>query len=809
MAKAQKSAQVRNRWWRGGSGRTIFQTSPDSPILGVISRKLKVTKVAENTYAFTAPKTHRPDAIFSSLNANIRKSKKMQAAGVEEFRRVRSGVARTIAELQTMKVADFDCVHDFAKPGNVRKKKGYDVVKELEKVGIETAFDALMYLPRRYIDRTNPVEDFSGLYNEDVIIVGTVTNVNTSRGSRIPRTIVSVRLKKRTIDVVFFRQPWLSKKFHAGDSVIISGKFQEYRGQDQISGKSISKETSNSKPIVPIYKQKPMSGLTTAFFEQLVEEALIESGRVVPPAFMDGEVGSNLISLFRRVHFPQQMKDVDEAGELLALYELTLLQGVFAARNAANKEKGETVKSVVSKPNKDNPLLEKMIRHHMPFTLTKDQTRGVQTLIDAMASGNADNILLSADVGAGKTIVAQLAALRAVEAGHQAAIAAPTGVLAEQLYRKTAQLFEPFPEVKVGYITGSLKAAERKELESKVRSGEINIVVGTHVVLSHYEMYKSLAFACIDEQHKFGAAQRTAISKAMNTVAEDGKSESPVVMQQTATPIPRSMAQTLFGGMTIIRLLGKPAGRLPIKTRWARMSPSGVLKKRNNSIWRLMQSEIDKGNQAFIIAPFVTDSQFMEDVSSVESLNKDLKKLLPELRIAMIHGKMKAEEIDNTMNDVRAKKYDVVVASTVVEVGVDIPDATFIAIFSADRLGIASLHQLRGRVGRNSKQSYCVLVSNSASEKTEQRLTAMENTNDGFELAEEDLRTRGAGLLLGSKQSGDSELRFAVEHVNQEMIEHAGYLAQKAVSDNADIAEEAMSYFGSGVFDVGGMDLMI
>lgn len=784
---------VKNRWWRTSYDKICVQVDEKSPALVVLKKKLTLKKVSPNTFIFKPPKNTEVDKIFNSLNKIIRTNSTMKKAGVEEFRKKQYGISRSFEELQHMSLKDFSAIKNFKKPRNIKKK--INPIEELKKIGIESVYDVLFYLPRRYIDRTNPIEDFSNMVDENVIIVGTITNIYTAAG-RIPRTIITVKLKTKSIDVVFFRQPWLSKIYREGNSIIISGKYNIYRGKGQISGSTIDKNEATSKPVVPIYSQLPRKGLSTNFFESLIDEALAEAGTVRTPSYMKGEIGSNLASIMQKVHSPQTMSEMEKAYEDMALYELTLLQSMFAKQSIKDQEQGGK-NTVISKSNKDKPLLQTMLSKHMPFNLTDDQKKGVQIVVKEMSTGHASNVLLSADVGAGKTIIAQLAALRAVEAGHQAAIAAPTSVLAKQLYDKTADLFSCFPDIKVVYLSGNMKAAERRELETQIKNGEADIIVGTHVVLSNPDLYKSLAFVCIDEQHKFGAQQRTAINKALSST-HDG---SPVIMQQTATPIPRSMAQTMFGGMTMIRLQQKPSGRLPIKTTWVKDTAKEIFDDKEHPLWKKMNNELSKGNQAFVIAPFVTDSSFMEDVSSVETLYKDINKLFPKLRVAMIHGKMKTDDIDEVMEEVRAKKFDVVVASTVVEVGVDIPDATFISIFSADRLGIASLHQLRGRVGRNSKQSYCALVANGESEMSAKRLIAMENSNDGFELAEEDLKNRGAGHLLGTKQHGDSEMHFAVNALTPEILEKANNLAQLSVKNNTidNAIEDAKVYFGQDV----------
>lgn len=757
-------------------------------------------KISDNSYIINArvDKIEYPRAFFEKLN------RALDRHGVEKklWFRERLNVKRSFDELKNISVSHLQSVHDFKPPAKKRNAKNADNgVLQLKKIGIESIFDAIFYLPRKYIDQTNPIDSLKGLIEgESVVVIGQVENAKTMTNGKISRTIVSVRVSnKNVVDVIFFRQPWISRIIKKGMSVVVNGKYGEYRGRPQVAGVSIEPNNADTKPVVPIYKQSPQNGMTTKFIGDVISDALDIAGNVSTPEYIDDSLKQrNLIDVIRKVHTPQEMREQELAREDMALYELVLLQTVIQRNNALSPASA----TVSCEENLDNPIVRDLMNNHLPFSLTDDQLSAVERLCDELASGYADNILLSADVGAGKTIIAQLGALRAVEAGAQAVLAAPTEVLARQLFEKTVDLVSYRNDISVAFLTGNTKAKERKEIMQKVSEGEIDIVVGTHVTLSKPEMYHSLGFVCIDEQHKFGAAQRSSISSAVSSSSSNTPGKTPVVMQQTATPIPRSMAQGMFGSVSIVRLTQKPNGRKPIATKWVNDSPSIVSRKKDSAVWKALDKELDKGNQAFVIAPFVTDSAFMEDVSSVETLYENLSTVVfPKRRIAVIHGKMKPLDIEETMNKVRNKEYDIVVASTVVEVGVDIPDATFIAIMSADRLGIASLHQLRGRVGRNDKQSYCVLVSDNNSDSSKERLRALENSNDGFELAESDLKHRGAGKLLGSAQSGDSEVKFSNDILYPGLLQLSYERARDIVfSSYVDSAiKDAEGYFGSDI----------
>lgn len=795
MTDTLSDQKVFPRWWKITQGR-ICVTYDSNSVHAKVMKGFGVKPIGNDTYIFTWNKTKYPtvEKLFRSVNSVLQKDYNLDAT--QFFTRQESKlIHRTLDDLKNMPISDCTTVVEYKTPPSLGKKK-INIVESLKKVGIESMYDMLFYLPRKYIDRTNPLTNFDNvLSGENIVVMGTVLSAYTAN-SGIARTSLKIDVgNNSTIDAVFFRQPWIQRVFSVGSDVIITGKFNEWNGNPQIMSGTIELSNGNSKPVVPIYKQHQTKGLTSAFFERLAGEVISELGIIEIPSYMKNTMSGSLTKYFKNVHSPLKMDYLEISSKKLALYELTLLQSVIQHQNEMNPQS----QTIVCEENLDNPIVKDLLDNHLPFTLTDEQKDAVDLVHKEMREGNADNILLSADVGAGKTIIAQLGALRAVEAGNQAVLAAPTEVLAKQLFDKTVSLVSYRSDVEVAFLSGTIKAKERKEIEKRVSNGEIDIVVGTHLTLTNYKMYQSLAFVCIDEQHKFGAQQRSAISESLS--AKEGL--SPVVMQQTATPIPRSMAQALFGGITMIRIKQKPSGRKPIKTKWVNAKPDHVLAKKDNAIWRSMRKELDAGNQAFIIAPFVTDSAFMEDVSSVESLFKEIKKVFPERKnkIAMIHGKMKPEEINITMEKVHNKEYDIIIASTVVEVGVDVPDATFITIMSADRLGIASLHQLRGRVGRNSKQSYCVLVAYEPSVTGVSRMRALEKSNDGFELAEEDLKTRGSGLIFGSKQSGDSELHFSKDVLSPELIDTSYKLARSVIfsTDKNNALKDAETYFGNNV----------
>jgi ATP-dependent DNA helicase RecG len=465
------------------------------------------------------------------------------------------------------------------------------------------------------------------------------------------------------------------------------------------------------------------------------------------------------------LHFPSSLDRHYEAVDTLAYYELVYMQLIIQE----TKEKSEVRPGIIQAAS-DRKLQVKAIRS-LPFELTKSQKRAVVEMNKKLSGDSPSSTLLNADTGSGKTVVAQLACLRAVEAGNQAVLLGPTDILGRQLFatfEKLVKQLEGFGEtVRIAYLGGNMKVRDKKPILKAIKDGEIDVVIGTHAVLADSVEYKSLGFVAIDEQQKFGAEQRT---KLLNTRSDN---RVPDLLMQSATPIPRSTAQVFYGDMDMIELKEKPPGRIPIVTEWIQEDPVEISQQLVNPLWTDIQNEAAQGNQIFVITPMVSESDKI-DAASVEKTFKNLKEIsLPGLRIAYAHGQMKGDEQKTVMEEFRAKKYDVLVASTVVEVGVDIPDATRVVILSADRLGASSLHQIRGRVGRNSKPSKCYLVSLGKTENSQLRLQSLVDSEDGFEIAKVDLAIRGEGKMFSVEQSGRSEMIFASLSMHGDRITEA------------------------------------
>lgn len=686
---------------------------------------------------------------FDSSLPKIKLDEQVQALTKSSIK----GFDGTIESLKSIPVSELNVIRANSQAYKDLKKSKRTLEEKLETFGIATLYDLLTWMPRRYIDKSSPQEIEDLMVDEQATIIGRVES-----SANLPRNMgVSFLISTEAgavIKVSFWRQQWLKNKFPKGAEVLVTGKVTTWRGEPQLNGTSIqdAKEAS-MLPIVPVYKQSETRGITTTLLVSAVREMFSRLGPIPLPKYLDGKNRPDYYEAFRELHLPTNLENHSRVIDSLAYYELVMMQLLMQE----SKQKSADRPGIpISKTSLN--LQEKAIET-LPFKLTNSQAAAVETLNAKLADASPSTSLLNAEVGSGKTVVAQLACLRAVEAGYQAVLIGPTDVLARQLYetftRLGRQLEEVGERVNIVYLSGRMKAAERKKVLASIKSGETQVIVGTHSVMSASVEYRNLGFVAIDEQQKFGAEQRSTLLNSR----EDGK--IPDLLMQTATPIPRSTAQVFYGDIDMLMLTEKPPGRLPIITKWVEEDPQEILTQAINPMWADIASEAAKGNQTFVITPMVRDSEAI-DAASVERTFKSLSdSVLPGLRVGFAHGQMKGDEQKEAMEAFRNKEFDVLVASTVVEVGVDIPDATRVVILSAERLGASSLHQIRGRVGRNSKQSACYLVSVGRTDNSRTRLQSLVDSENGFEVAKTDLEIRGEGKMFSSEQSGASDLLFA------------------------------------------------
>lgn len=636
----------------------------------------------------------------------------------------------------------------------------------LAEVGITTVAGLVSHYPRRWIDRTRQAEVIQLRPGEEGMVVGTVRSVS-KRQTRQRRTIVEVVVHDGTAGLVctFFNQPWRAKQLQAGTEVTLFGKFELFRGRRQMTNPVVDLLGDVTGCVVPVYPQSEKSGLTTADIRKWVAEALKWTNLVDPvPTRVLNELGlMDRNRAMRQIHEPETMGAAHAARKRLAFDELFRLQCVLVLRKTRYEAEATGVRHRVPTGVGDTLVEELLAR--LPFPLTGAQRRAIDEITSDLAKGVPMHRLLQGDVGAGKTLVALACLLVSVDGGHQAALMAPTEVLAEQHFLGLRPLLAGLQvgddsnlfgarDVRMELLTNRTTAAERKELLPALARGEIDILVGTHALLTEHVAFADLGAVVIDEQHRFGVEQRSALR-------DKGGVADPDLLVMTATPIPRTAAMTVFGDLDVTVLDELPPGRTPIRTTWARTPMDMAL------AWETVRQAVRAGQQAYVVCPLVEGSDKIEAASATETFEELVGGELYGLRMGLLHGQLHSTEKEAVMASFRAGELDVLVSTTVIEVGVDVPNATVMVIVDADRFGIAQLHQLRGRVGRGKVASQCFLLGgtdeegNPKSEDVFIRLGAMERTTDGFELAEVDLELRGEGTILGTRQKGRSDLKLA------------------------------------------------
>ncbi|HET9905204.1 MAG TPA: ATP-dependent DNA helicase RecG [Anaerolineales bacterium] len=667
--------------------------------------------------------------------------------------------------------------------------------ESLTKLGMHTLGDMLYYFPRRYDDYSQLKPIKSLWYGETVTVIGTIQSVNTRHIRGGKATIIEVIISDGTasLRLTFFNQPWLGNRFKQGDAISVSGKVDQYLGRLVMNGpdwESVEKESLHTNRIVPIYSlteritQKWLRGLMKQVIEywapnvpDALPESILTSAQVMP-----------LNDALMQIHFPDTQEKIRAARERLAFDEIFYLQmGVLRQKR--------DWKSVEAKrfPISDEWLQTRLTS--LPFTLTAAQQNAINDIRMDLDSGKPMNRLLQGDVGSGKTVVAAIAAAIITNSGSQVAIMAPTSILAEQHYRSFTNLLKDLINPnEIRLLVGDTPEPEKEVIRAGLADNTIKIVIGTHAVIEGPVQFADLQLAVIDEQHRFGVQQRAELRS---------KGTSPHLVVMTATPIPRSLALTLYGDLDISIMNEMPVGRQPINTYVLRP-------QERERAFTLLRGQIKDGKQAFIIYPLIEESDKIEARAAVDDYETLSKEVFHDLKLGLLHGRMRPSEKDDVMLKFRDKKFDILVSTTVVEVGVDVPNATVMLIEGADRFGLAQLHQLRGRVGRGSAQSYCLLIPTHEDATENERLLAMAESNDGFVLAERDLQQRGPGEFLGTRQAGyTSGLRMA-SLTDVKLIEKARTQAQNLFEKDPDLsqpehallAEAFGRFWGEGKGDV-------
>ena len=629
--------------------------------------------------------------------------------------------------------------------------------EKYKKLGIETVEDLLLYFPFRYEDfKSKNVLDLED--GEKAVVSGLVaTPANVQYyGYKRNRLRFTIKQGELVLAVSFFNQPYLADKIELGQTVAVFGKWDKAKGA--LTGmKLLAQVEDDLQPVYRLSQGVSQSSLVkvikTAFeagLDQLLEENL-------PQILMDKYHLLSRRQAVRAMHFPKDLEEYKQALRRVKFEELLFFQLQLQVLKEENRSVGQGIVL-----DWDKKKL-KALQAKLPFTLTEAQERSLNEILADMRSPYHMNRLLQGDVGSGKTVVAGLAMYAAVTAGKQAALMVPTEILAEQHLQSLTSLF---PSLRILLLTGSLKAAERRKRLELIQTGQVDLIVGTHALIQEGVRFHDLGLVIIDEQHRFGVAQRRILRE---------KGQNPDVLMMTATPIPRTLAITAFGDMDVSIIDQMPAGRKEIITRW-------VKHQQLNLVLDWLVKEIQKGSQAYVISPLIEESEAL-DLKNAIALEEELIAYFGDrARIALLHGKMKGEEKEAIMQAFKQGEIDLLVSTTVIEVGVNVPNATVMIIMDADRFGLSQLHQLRGRVGRGDKQSYAVLVANPKTESGKRRMKIMTETTNGFVLAEEDLKLRGSGEIFGTRQSGIPEFQVANLIEDYPILEEARKVAVQVVT---------------------------
>jgi ATP-dependent DNA helicase RecG len=637
-----------------------------------------------------------------------------------------------------------------AVPVTVLPGVGPRIAASLKDLNVTSLADLVSHYPSRHEDLSN-VKKISDLrVGERATVVGRVVNVKkVGRPVRGRAPGLSVQLYDGTgyIPATVWGRGWLLNQLVPDAWVLVSGEVQRRYGL-QLAAKNLELiddpatvgDTAHAGRFVPVYPAN--KGINARRVRTLVHRALDEAGRILDPLPSDLLVRHGLPNLhdaIHEIHFPAEKKRLAAATRRLIFHELFLIQTGLAARKV-RLEKTESGRSHMGDGRLLNPFLKSL-----PFGLTGAQERVIGEALEGMRSEKPMRRLLQGDVGSGKTVVAVAALLSAVEAGGQGAIMAPTEVLAEQHFISISVALKKLP-VNVVLLTGSQGAAERRSALEVVQSGEAHVVVGTHALIQKGVEFDDLSLVVVDEQHRFGVGQRTVFKE---------KGATPDTLVMTATPIPRTLSLTLYGDLEVSLLDELPPGRKPVET-------STVEAPERDVAYEAVRAELERGRQAYVICPLVEESEALEDVRAAEELYEELtEEIFPDRRVGLLHGRMKADEKRRVMAAFRAREIEVLVATVVVEVGVDVPNASAIVIEGAERFGLSQLHQLRGRVCRGLHPPQCFLVGDPKTEDSRKRLEALCEHQDGFKLSEVDLAIRGEGTLFGSRQSGMPDLKIA------------------------------------------------
>ena len=656
-----------------------------------------------------------------------------------------------------------------AQPVGALRGVGAKSGESLADMGIESVLDLLTHYPRRYIDRTRQRSVSELSVGEEALVLGTVRRCRARR-TRQGRALVELDVHDGTgtLRVNFFNQAWRARQLPEGSEALFFGKLGEYRGTPQLTNPVVDlvgSAGSRTGRIVPVYPSSEKAGVTSWDLVTWIEEALERAGNLADPLPETWRDALGLVDrhrAFTGIHRPRSAQDHEAARRRLAFDELLRLQLEVVMRRHALERDARGIRHAVEAPFGAPDLVAEFVGR-LPFGLTAAQRRAVDAIKADMAGSLPMHRLLQGDVGAGKTVVALAALLVSVQGGHQGALMVPTEVLAEQHHLSVHGMLEelsvPDPgtlsgtrPLRVALLTNRTPGAERARTLEALSTGAVDLVVGTHALLTEGVRFADLGAVVIDEQHRFGVEQRAALRAKGR---EGGQGADPDLLVMTATPIPRTAAMVVFGDLDMTVIDELPAGRAPVTTTWVRTPLE------EHEAWERVRAEAAAGHRAFVVCPLVDGSERVEAKSATAEFERLATEVLPGLELGLLHGQMKSADKEAVMARFRRGEVSVLVATTVIEVGVDVPEATVMVVESADRFGIAQLHQLRGRVGRSELPAWCYLLGDDVSPDAATRLAALEKSTDGFELADVDMELRGAGTILGTRQKGRSDLKLA------------------------------------------------
>ncbi len=656
-------------------------------------------------------------------------------------------------------------------------KIGPKIAKAFKVLGLSTAQDLLYHLPFRYDDFSETLKINQLTPGKPANIIGQLELIQNRRAHRRKMYITEALVSDETgsVKVVWFNQPFIAKNLKEGDKVSLAGEIRDDGGIPSLISPVYEKigplSPTHTQGLIPIYHStESITQKQLRFFIKQILPLSEKLSDFVPQEIIEKLKLLPLGEAIEKIHFPKNREESNAARKRLAFDEIFLAQ--LRSQAIKNERKAATAEKIIFKEKET-----KEFTASLPFQLTDDQKKSAWKILQEMGQNQPMSRLLNGDVGSGKTMVAAIAILNAALNERQAAMMAPTEILAKQHYTSLSGLFKNFP-LKISLFTNNYRLVNydteakisRTEMTKIIKNGEIDIVIGTHSLVQESIKFKKLSLAVIDEQHRFGVEQRQALIK------KSGTKKEPHLLSMTATPIPRSLALIMFGDLAVSVIKQMPKGRKTIITK---VVPEG----KRSAAYDFIRQEIKRGRQAFVVCPLIEESDFFGAKAVKTEFEKLDKQIFPEIPTAMLHGKLKGKEKEEIMKDFSAGKTKILISTSVIEVGVDVPNATIMIIEGAERFGLAQLHQFRGRVGRGSEQSYCFLFTSDDNGQEIQRLAAMEKYADGFSLAEMDLKFRGSGEILGTAQSGFPEFKIATLF-DYELMQQAKEEAEKILSED-------------------------